>query len=784
MRLLNYFFGCIVASSLLLPVPIYAFCVNKIEILGLQGISRDTVLSYLPVRIGQSFGGKRSSQLIKALYATGFFSNIQLEERANTLIIKVIERPILREVELKGNKEIPKDKLNEITKKIGLVPGGIFDKSILDRFVLQLQSQYESMGKYAARVTYRVVPKSNNTVAIHIDIAEGLTVQVGGISILGNHAFSERKLLSVLPLSANHISAFFTNADRYNQSKFIASSQALQAFYLDRGYLKFKLDASQVTLTPDRKIAYLIFRVNEGPRYVLKGYQLAGKSILSKAKLQTIMSPLKKGKIFSREKILAVEGNIKKALGDLGYIFATVNTLPEIDDQNKSVFLTFYMAPGNLVYVRHINISGNIKTQDEVYRRLLHQQEGSLISEKDIRESLRQLSLTGFLEGEPQITPIPVPATTDKVDLELDINEAHAAQALFTLGYGTNGPLIGTSLNQNNVFGTGNQLGINFNNSRAATVYSVSYNNPFYTLDGIQRGFDVFYQHSTPNKLNTTSYSTNVYGGNVHYYIPFDARGDVLQLSGGLQKLQLNLPPYDSLSKEVQSFVNKKGTDFNQLLFTIGWSRNELDRLFFPQKGWSQNAAVQIVLPAGGTPLQYYDTRYAAVGYYPLGSLFKLQGRISLAYGNGFGSTKGLPFFANYYVGGTGTGGAMAEGQVRGYEMSSLGPKDSNHYPLGGNEMVTGSLALILPTPPSLADKIRTSWFVDVGNVYSSLGVTEPNHPRGGTSSGPLRYSSGLNVDWRLPVFGVTLSFSLTKALNAKPGDQTQTFQFNIGTGL
>lgn len=339
--------------------------------------------------------------------------------------------------------------------------------------------------------------------------------------------------------------------------------------------------------------------------------------------------------------------------------------------------------------------------------------------------------------------------------------------------------MINAALNQTNVFGTGNQLAINFNNTRAATVYSVSYLNPYYTLDGIQRGFDFFFQRATPSNLNTTTYSTNTYGGDIRYVIPFDAQGDALTLQGGVQRLELNLPVYDQLSKEVQKFVDDHGTKFNQFLFSIGWLRNGFDRLIFPEKGLTQKANVQLALPVGGKPLQYYRANYGAMDYYPLTHGFILQGRLSVGYGNGFGSTKGLPFFANYYAGGIGI-----DGQVRGYEISSLGPKDSNGYPLGGNVMTVGSVALIVPMPASVADRVRTSVFFDAGNVFSTEGVSQPGQPRGGTAAGPLRYSVGLGLDWRVPVFNVTLSFSLAKAINPQPNDQTQLFQFNIGTGF
>ena len=764
-----------------LALPAHAFSISRIEVDGLQGISRDTVLSYLPVKAGQTFQSYQSSSVINALYATGFFSNVALEEQGNVLRIKVVERPTISDFDITGNKEIPKDKLKQIVKKIGLVRGRLFDKATLDRFLSQLRTQYDNMGKYSARVTPIIKPLSNNRVSIHILISEGLTVEIADITIIGNHVFSERTLRAALPLGIRHFWSFFTNSDQYSQDRLSAMIDALQSYYMDRGYLKFKVDSTQATLTPDSKHVYLIIHVSEGPVYKISAYQFIGNLLVSQTKLQKLLIPLQKGQIFSRKNVLAAEQGIKKALGNFGYMFATVNTVPQIDEKNKTVFLTFYIDPGNRVYVRHINITGNLKTQDEVFRRLLSQQEASVISESDIKMSLRQINLSGFLEGEPQLVPIPIAGYTDQVDLDLNLNEAHAAQALFSLGYGTNGPVVGASLNQNNLFGTGNQLALNFNNTRAATVYSISYNNPYYTLDGIQRGYDVFYQQSTPSDLNTTTYNTNTYGADLHYSIPFDERGDILQVQGGLQKLQLNLPPTNQQSLEIQKFVTQHGVQFNQFLFTLGWVRNSLDQLVFPKSGIYQNATIQLALPVGGQPLYYYKGNYSAHAYLPFKYDFILESRLSLGYGNGFASTTGLPFFSNYYAGGIGT-----DGQVRGYEISSLGPRDTNGYPLGANVMTVGSLALIVPNP--VTDKLRTSLFIDAGNTYSTLGVTHltppPSNVRGGTASGPLRYSAGIDVDWRVPVFNVTLSFSIAKAMNPQPGDQTQVFQFNIGTGF
>lgn len=407
--------------------PVQAFPLAAVQIHGLHGISRETVLSYLPVKMGENFNPAQSTQLINALYATGFFNNVRLKEQNHTLIIDVVERPIISRVLLTGNKELPKDKLNELLEKIGLAQGRFFDQSILEQFVTQLRTQYDLMGKYAARVTPHIMQETNNRVAISINISEGMTAQVAGISIIGNHAFSDQALQKALPLTTPKPWSFLTNSDRYNAEQLSATANALQSYYLDRGYLKFKINSTQVTLTPDKKQVYLIFRITEGPIYVFGDHHVAGRLLISESKLKNLFLALEPGAPFSRQTVVDIQERLKSELSELGYLFATVNTVPEVNEKKKTVSLTFYVDPGQQVYVRHINIHGNVKTQDEVFRRLLRQQEASLMSEVEVRESVRQMQLSGLLAGMPQITPVPVPGYSDQVDLDVQISEAHAA---------------------------------------------------------------------------------------------------------------------------------------------------------------------------------------------------------------------------------------------------------------------------------------------------------------------------------------------------------------------
>lgn len=752
-----------------------SFIVKDIRFEGLQGISRDTAISYMPVQIGQRFDSSQTDEIIKNLYATGFFSDISISQDGDVLVVKVAERPVIGSIVVTGNKDIPKDKLDEVLKGLGLAQGRVFNQSTLDEVQKSLQNQYDVVGKYSARVNTSVTPQSHNRVAVRIDISEGLTVQIADIHIIGNHAFGEKKLIRAMPIATHHLWSFYTEEDKYSSEKLDKATEALRSYYLDRGYLKFQIDSTQVTLTPDRKQAYIVFHITEGPIYTVKGYNLTGNLILSQTKLQSLIK-IKPGDVFSRKVVQDAGTAIGRALGDMGYAFASVNAMPTIDEQAKTVFITFYIDPGNRVYVRRINFSGNIKTQDVVFRRLIRQLEGGLVSVDDIKESERLLNISGYLEKDVKVETAPVPGVPDEVDLNFNVKEAPAAQATFGVGYGTNGVTLAASLNQNNFLGTGNALSINFNTSLLYTIYNISYTNPYYTPDGIARGFSVFYQHSTPYNLNIAQYSMNTYGGTLNYSIPLDVKGDNLLLGIGLQKTQIFVG--GGVSQEVNQFLITNGSNFQQASFSVGWSRNGLDQAFFPTTGLYQDAAIQVVTPVGGNPLDYYKGNYNIRGYYPLGKGFIIQGRAAAGYGNGFGPTHGLPFFANYYAGGVGY-----VGQVRGYEANTLGPLDSNGNALGGNIMTVGSIGLIFPTPLT-SDRLRTTAFVDAGNVFTTLGVSTPGNPRGGTPAGPLRYSAGVAIDWRVPVFNALLSISVAKAINPQPTDQTNIFQFSVGTSF
>lgn len=778
MRLLTkiYFLLLFLGLSLLYIPSAEAFIVQDIQVEGGQGISRETVLKYLPIKIGDNFNPAESGDVISALYNTGLFNNVTLSQRGNVLVVNIEERQIIGSIVITGNKLLPKDKMDPVLKNVGLVQGEVFDRSVLARMVRSLESQYHDLGKYNAVVKVTVTPQPRNRVAIRVDISEGRTVVVNQITIIGNQTVKTRALMQQMTMGRHHFWSFFTHGDQFTQEKFNASLDAITSYYMDRGYLRFKIDSTQVTLTPNKKFAYLIIHVTEGPCYRVKGFQLAGNLIVPQEQLQRVVM-VTPGCIFSKRTVQATNANISQILGNMGYLYASVNVVPEIDDATNQVFLTFFVDPGNRTYVRRITFLGNTKTEDFVLRRSVRQMEASLASVCDIQESERQLNLTGFMAEPTHAETIPVPGAPDEVDLNYKVVEAASASATAGVGYGTQGYVVNAGLSQANFMGTGNTVGVNFSSSRYATSYSLSYSDPYYTDDGIARSVTLYTQRTSPGAVNVANYTTDVYGGNINYSIPLTASGDSLLFGIGYQDLILHVGSYPSL--QLFNFVNMYGRRFSQIILSAGWTRNTLDRAIFPTCGLYQATNIQWAFPAGRDSLNYYKAAYLMNYYHPIYRGFIFTTRASLGYGNGWGGTRGLPFFANYFAGGIGS-----VGEVRGFEANTLGPQDSYGEPLGGNELVSGTIGIIFPNPIG-EDKLRTTAFLDAGNVYSSQ-----RRAFGGSPAGPIRYSAGIAIDWRVPVMNVLLEVAFAKALNPqggtafRQGDQTRLFDFNVGTSF
>lgn len=743
------------------------FVVRRIKVVGLQRITQSTISNYIPIKVGQRLTNKKAAEIIRTIYDTGFFQSVNLERDGSTLVIRVVERPTIGSVSLTGNKDIQTERLKEVFKQLGIVKGRVFQRSSVEQFASSLKNEYNSRGKYNASITTKTTPLTQNRVAIAIHISEGRVATIKDIRIVGVHAFSESTIRSLFSMSTSNVITYFTKKDQYSSIEMNKSLESIRNYYLDRGYLRFKIESRQVLLTPDRKSVYINIRLSEGPKYTFSGFDLVGNTIIPRAKMAALVH-IKKGSVFSRKKVTDAIKAIGDALGDLGYGFPAINAEPKIDEKKHQVFITFVIHPGRHVYVRRINFNGNTKTAEYVLRQVIKQSEGSLLSLKNIHESERQLKVLGYLKN-VSVKTKPVQDANNQVDLDFSVEEAPTAEASASLGYGTNGPVLNAAFNQHNFMGTGDTVGLNFNVSYWGQTYGFNFYDPFYKPN-IGRGFNVFYQTMTPGKFNISSYTSDKYGFAVNYNMVI---GDTTSVQVGYGLSRFNITSLGSNpALQIQNFVATDGNDFQQLQLTGGWNHNTYNKQPFPTKGINQQLNYLFALPGGAHYLNYYKISYSAHAYIPIwdsGFVISLLG--NGAYGNTF-NREGLPFYENYYA-----GGIAQPGQVRGYDSYSLGPKDSNFERLGGNIFTAGTAALILPEPLS-NEKIRTSVIFDFGNVWSrDLPLDQQ-----GTNSGPLRYSTGVSLDWRSP-FG-PISFSIAKALKVLPGDRTELFQFTIASGF
>lgn len=744
------------------------FTVKRIKVVGLERVGLSTVKNYLPIREGQVMTPAKTGKVVRALYDTGFFQAVDLERMGNTLVIHVAERATIGSISVNGNRDIPSDKLKEVLKQMNVVKGRIFQRSLLRQFELQLKQEYNARGKYNAQITSKVVPLTQNRVAVTVTISEGRVARIKAIKIFGNHAESEETLQSLFSMTTSGFFTYFSKKDQYSTFELSNSLEAVRNYYLNRGYLKFKIDSHKVLLSPDKKDVYINVKITEGPKYYFKGYNIVGRTVLPKEKMDALVR-VKKGEVFSKKAVTDSIKAIGDALGAVGYGLPAINAEPRVDESTHQVFLSFVVDPGRHIYVRRINFNGNTKTAEYVLRQVIKQDEGALISMSKIHESERQLRVLGYLKNVRTRTT-PVPGANNQVDLDFDVEEAPTAEASASVGYGTNGPEFNAAFNQRNFMGTGKTVGVNFNTSYWGRSYSFSYYDPFYNPNGIGRGFDVYYQTSTPGKFNISSYTSDRYGFAVNHNAVLGDHSSA-QFGYGLERFKITTLGSNPAT-QIANFVANNGTEFNTGRLTFGWNHNTYDRLPYPTRGINQQANVLIALPLTSKALSYYKASYRVHGYWPIFNTgFILSGFGNVGVGDTF-NKQGLPFYENYYA-----GGIAQPGQVRGYNSYSLGPLDSRRNSMGGNFLANGSVGIVLPAPLSRGS-VRTIAFVDFGNVFA---FHLPGNVSGTDTDG-LRYSAGVSVDWRSP-FG-PLSFSLAKALRKLPGDQLESFQFSISSGF
>ncbi len=738
-------------------VAIEPFVVKDIRVEGIQRTEAGTVFSYLPVKVGDKLDDEHAAAAIRALFATGFFKDVRLEMQQGVLIVLVHERPSIASIEINGVKDIPKDTLQDNLKSVGLADGRIFDKSALDKAEQELKRQYVARGKYGVKVNTTVTELERNRVAIIFNVVEGETAKIRQINIIGNQAFSEKKLKGLMQLGTPNWISWFTKNDQYSKQKLSADLEILRSLYLDAGYLEFAIDSTQVSITPDKENIHITINLSEGAKYTVSDVKVSGpESILPHVETRKLIK-VQTGDVFSRKELTESSKKIGDRLGEDGYAFANVNAVPDVDKEKHLVGFTFVVDPGSRAYVRHIDITGNTKTRDVVIRREFRQMEGAWYSASKIKTSKQKVDRLDFF-SEVNIETIPVPGSADQVDVSLAVKEKSTGDFSIGAGISSNVGLVFTgSVTQRNLFGTGNVLSTQVNTGKINRVYSVSYTNPYYTDNGMSRGFDVYKRDVNSTFTAVSPYLSSTIGGGVRFGVPIS---DFESTSYGISAEKTELTLTDASSIQMKDYVKIFGPSTSNLIGSVGWNQDSRDSAIYTTAGTVQRAFVEVALPISNQ--QFFKLTYQHQWFYPISQNVALMLNGEAGGAEGYGG-KPVPFFKNFYAGGPGS--------VRGFKPFSIGPKDINNSSLGGTRRIVGNAELLFPMPGMNKDRsVRLSAFVDVGAVFG-LGLT---------GSDSLRYSTGVAVTWVSPMG--PLKVSLGVPLNKQPGDNLQMFQFTLGS--
>ncbi len=733
------------------------FIVKDIRVEGIQRTEPGTVFSYLPIKVGDTVNDRTAENAIHALFATGFFKDVELKVDHGVLIVRVRERPSIASIEINGAKEFPKDQLKDGMKYAGLAVARIFDKGALDKATQELKREYVARGKYAVSVTTTVTELERNRVAIVFNVVEGDVAKIKQINLVGNHAYTEQELLEQMKLGTPKWYSFFSSNDQYSKQKLSADLETLRSFYMDNGYMEFNIDSTQVSITPDKKDIYITVNITEGAKYKVSKVSVSGDTLIPKEDIEKLIQ-LKAGDSFSRKALTESTKNIGERYGQDGYAFANVNAIPDINKEKHEVSFTLAVDPGQRAYIRNINISGNNKTRDEVIRREFRQFEGEWFDVDKVKKSKQRVDKLDFF-SEVNIETPQVNGTQDQMDVNMAVKEKSTGSVSVGAGFSSGqGVILTAGVTQSNLFGSGNNLSTQINTGRFNQVISVSYTNPYYTDDGVSRGFDVYKRNIDSQYTAVSQYSTHTWGTGVRYGVP---TGENTSISYGLAAERTILGLFPSSPTRLQEYVNVAGLSTNALLGTVGWGRDSRDSAIFTTRGSVQRASTEIALPV--LDQRYYKMDFLDQWFHPVADnvTLMLNGEAGVAGGILGGQ---LPFFKNFYAGGPGS--------VRGYQVNSLGPRDNTDLVLGGPRRVLTSMEVMTPFPGTAKDQsVRISGFIDGGAVYG------PSDMPGATG---MRYSTGVAITWISPVG--PLKFSYAIPIHSQPVDLTQRFQFTLGS--
>jgi len=732
------------------------FAVKDIRVEGIQRTEAGTVFSYLPVKVGDTLNDEKAAQSIKSLFATGFFKDVRIEVDSDVMVVVVQERPAIAKISFVGLKEFENDVIVKALKETGIAEGRIFDRALLEKAEQELKRQYLTRGKYAAAITTTVTPLERNRVGINFTVEEGVAARIKQINVVGAKAFQEKELLGLMELTTPGFLTWYTKNDQYSRQKLSADLEKMKSFYMNRGYLEFNVESTQVSISPDKQDVFITLNVIEGERYQVSSVKLAGDFTIPEDEIRKLVT-IKPGDVFSRDHLNESTKAVGERLGREGYAFANVNAAPEIDKEKRQVAFTIFVDPGKRVYVRRINVSGNTKTRDEVVRREMRQMEGAWYDSERVTASKLRLDRLGFFSEVAVETPA-VPGTSDQVDVDMKVTEKPTGNLMLGMGLSsTEGVVLSGSIAQNNFMGSGNNVAIQVNTGKINRTYSFSYTNPYFTKDGVSQGFDLYHRNIDSSSTAVSPYKSSSLGGGLRFGFPISEK-ESLSFGIGLDTTTITI--MDASPLRYKEFVNEFGETNMTIPASMNWISDGKDSYLFPTTGVFQKAGLEVAIPGGD--LTFYRASYQLQTYYPISKVFVLMLNGDVGYAGGYGDTTSLPFYKNFYVGGVNT--------VRGYKAGSLGPKDINGDSLGGSRRFVGNAELLFGLP-GMEKSMRMGIFFDAGQVYGqgqNMSISD------------LRYSTGVSMSWISPIG--PLKFSFARALNAQESDKPESFQFQLGT--
>ncbi len=798
----------IIFLSLILSINLYAFdefLVSDIRIIGLQRVSTGSIFNVIPISVGDRINIGKSNDIVRSLFATEQFDNIEIAKEGNTLIISVVERPSISAIEISGNKALKTEQLLESLDGVGIKEGEVYKRSTLEKVKSELVRSYASNGRYGAGVDIEELLKPRNRIEINIEVDEGQSAKIKKINIIGNEKYTDDELLDAFELSEGSFFSFLSSDNQYSREKLIGDIETLESYYRDRGFLKFSIESSQISLSRDKKSIFITYNVNEGMKYTVNDVNVVGETPFEEDLYTDIINSLKE-KTYSQAQITSIEEFFINVLGNRGYAFAEVNGSTEIIEESNQVDLTFSIIPGNKTYTRKILFTGNDVTQDHVLRREMRQFEGAWSSNNNIEAGKLRLERLGYFK-EVNVETIPVTGTEDQIDVIYSVDEETTGSVGGNIGYSDFGLMLGFNLQEQNFLGSGNTVGIGINKNIYSELYNLSFMNPYATRDGVSLGYNIYFRETDYGEFNVANYLTNSHGIGAQFGYP---TSDITRLGFNLTYDKTDIDVGTLPAREIYDFVSAEGNIFESISAQLSWQRVTLNRGLFPTAGSSTVLSLSTTIP--GSDLSYYRASIRQRNYKPISSNFVFGFHGELGYLDAYGDTKETPFFQNFYAGGPRS--------LRGFESNTLGPRSTdapcyefnyeeetcpnlidtdgdgeldspyiNPYanstsryrdrPIGGNIKVEGSLQLIFRLP-FIEDQrsLRSAFFFDFGNVFSDnckdyqINCAKP-------AIEDLRYSYGVGVTW-ITGFG-PLSLAIAKPTNEGPQERTEEFQFTVG---